>query len=239
MSIKNRKLKRINFILGLLVMLLGGSLSVSLGGCGGGDSTASVELDSETLINYDTTDDHPLLSREEVESLLFMREEEELARDLYLDIYAAKDERLPVFKNISDRSETEHAEAIRLLLESYGIEDPSTGEHHTYTNPVLQSLYDQLLSDAVGGDDLAAFYVGAFVEESDIRDIVTDMRLFPAAREDILDTYAFLLCGSRNHLRAFVKQIERTTGEDYVVQLPEIADVLYAVINSDTEQCTR
>ena len=69
-----------------------------------------------------------------------MREEEELARVLYLDIYAAKDSRLDVFKNISDNYETQHAEAIRVLLIKYGIEDPSTGEHDTYTDEHLQDL---------------------------------------------------------------------------------------------------
>ena len=37
------------------------------------------------------------LSEAEVNGLLFMREEEELARDLYLDIYDAKDSRLTTY----------------------------------------------------------------------------------------------------------------------------------------------
>ena len=122
-------MKKIN----LLIPLFTGALLLSA--CGGDSVISSTE---EDLLNK--TETVTSLSDTEVEGLLFMREEEELARDLYLDIYAAKDNRLTTFKNISDNAETQHAEAIRLLLVKYGIADPSTGIHNTYTDAELQHL---------------------------------------------------------------------------------------------------
>lgn len=199
---------------------------------------SSISTDSSQPTT-DTSDTLPELSTGEIQSLLFMREEEELARDLYLDIYAAKDNRLKIFKNISDNAETKHAAAMLVLLNTYGIEDPSTGEHNTYTNPELQNLYNQLFSDAIGSDDLAALRVGALVEETDIQDIATDMTQTSNDHQDILTTYENLLCGSKNHLRSFVKQIENLTGTDYVIQVPGIADVINNVLSTPQEQCGR
>jgi len=198
--------------------------SLLLAGCGGGDSTTLNETSNE-------------LSRVEIDGLLFMREEEELARDLYLDIYDAKDGRLNTFKNISDNAETKHAEAIRVLLEKYGIEDPSTGSRNTYTDPELQDLYDNLINIAVGSDDLGALRVGAMVEETDIRDINTIKAQVSSAHQEIIDTYDNLLCGSRNHLRAFVKQIEKKTNVAYVTQVPELDSIVQDILSSEQEKC--
>lgn len=193
------------------------------------------ETDSDTATDTDVTSSG--LSSNEVEGLLFMREEEELARDLYLDIYAATGSRLNVFKNISGNAETQHAEAMRVLLETYDIDDPSTGEHNTYTSVELQNLYDQLFNIAIGSDDLAALRVGAFVEEADIEDINIQKSLVSLEHEDIISTYENLLCGSRNHLRSFVKQIEKITGTTYVTQVPALDSEVRAILSSDKEQC--
>lgn len=195
--------------------------------CGGGSDSNNV------------TEETSKLSSVEVQSLLFMREEEELARDLYLDIYAAKDNRLTVFENISDNAETQHAAAMLALLNTYGIEDPSTGQHNTYTDPELQDLYNQLFNDAIGSDDLAALRVGALVEETDIQDIVAGMSIISADHQDILATYDNLLCGSRNHLRSFVEQIKNITGQEYVIQVPEITNEVNDILTTPQEQCGR
>ncbi len=184
-----------------------------------------------------TNDSLKSLSDTEIKGLLFMREEEELARDLYLDIYAAKENRLTTFKNISDNAETKHAEAIRVLLEKYGINDPSTGIHNTYTDIELQELYNLLLNNAVGSDDLAALRVGALVEETDIRDINEHKANVSPDNTDIISTYDNLLCGSRNHLRAFVKQIESLTGNSYITQVPALDAEVRAILSSDQERC--
>jgi len=178
------------------------------------------------------------LSTAEKEGLLFMREEEELARDLYLDIYSGTGSTLEVFKNISNNGETSHAEAIRQLLVDYDIDDPSTGQRNTYTDPELQSLYDQLLNIALGSDDLAALRVGALVEESDIEDINFHKNLVSAEHQDIIQAYENLLCGSRNHLRSFAKNIENITGNTYQTQIPALDSEVRAILSSASEQCT-
>jgi len=218
--------------------------SLLLTACGGSSSAELSEI-VETVETTETdeaaveTQTSTQLSADEIEGLLYIREEEELARDLYLDIYAAKDSRLNVFKNISDNAETQHAEAIRILLETYGIEDPSTGNHNTYTNPDLQALYDNLLNIAIGSDDLAALRVGALVEETDISDILADKALVSVEHQDIITTYENLLCGSRNHLRSFAKNIENITGQTYQTQVLELDSEVRAILNSDSERCAQ
>jgi hypothetical protein len=214
--------------------------AILLNACGGGSSTSLVSSPSTIQNEITSVPAAPTsgdLSTAEIEGLLYMREEEELARDLYLDIYAAKDSRLTVFKNISDNAETQHAAAMLVLLEKYGIEDPSTGLHNTYTSEELQALYNQLLNIALGSDDVAALKVGALVEETDIHDINTEKAQVSVNHQDIISTYDNLLCGSRNHLRSFVKQIESRTGQAYVTQVPALDAEVQAILSSSQEQC--
>lgn len=229
--------------------------SILLSACGGGSSsgmydsniaeettletgsssegTATNSSGTDSSLNTDPTG----LSSSEIEGLLFMREEEELARDLYMDIYVAKGSRLKTFKNISEKAESKHAEAIRQLLVKYNLEDPSTGVHNTYNDDELQHLYDDLFNIAIGSDDIAALRVGALVEETDIRDINTHKSHVSTEHQNIISTYDNLLCGSRNHLRSFVKQIENRTGQAYQIQVPELDSEVREILNSDQEQC--
>ena len=234
-KMKNKTLAKVASIAVISVVLLSA--------CGGGSSTSLVtdqpnienEITSEPVST--TSSIQGELSAAEIQGLLYMREEEELARDLYLDIYAAKDNRLKVFKNISDNAETRHAAAVLALLDMYGIEDPSTGFHNTYTSEIIQMLYDQLLNNAVGSDDIAALKVGALVEETDIRDINLEKNKVSESHTEIITTYENLLCGSRNHLRSFVKQIESRTGQPYVTQIPEMDTEVQSILNSSQQQC--
>ncbi|MCF6190786.1 MAG: DUF2202 domain-containing protein [Cocleimonas sp.] len=205
------------------------SATLLLTACGG-DSNNTIVPNSNNI---------SALNAAEVEGLLFMREEEELARDLYLNIYEAKESRLNTFKNISDNAETKHAEAILTLLNNYGIDDPSTGRRDTYKDQDLQDLYDDLMNNAVGSDDVAALRVGAYVEETDIRDINTHKLHVSAEHQDIIATYDRLLCGSRNHLRAFAGQIENRTRSPYITQVPELAAEVSAILGSSKERCRK
>ena len=149
------------------------------------------------------------LSEEEAAGLIFMREEEKLARDVYIRLYEQWG--LPVFQNIS-QSEQAHTEAVKALLDSYGLEDPvSIDEVGVFTDPVLQELYNQLIIQ--GNQSLSdALKVGATIEEIDILDLET--RLEQTDKPDIQRVYGNLLNGSMNHLRAFVSTLQRQTGED-------------------------
>jgi hypothetical protein len=146
------------------------------------------------------------LSPQEKNSLLHMREEEKLARDVYLTLY--KKWRIPVFRNIA-KSEAWHMQMIKLLLDKYHLPDPvlRTGNRIGYfTNPKLQSLYNQLV--AQGGKSLIdALKVGATIEDLDIKDLQDGEK--ETDNRDIQLVYRNLEKGSRNHMRAFVGWLRR------------------------------
>ena len=71
-----------------------------------------------------------------------------------------------------------------------------------------------------------ALYVGATIEEVDIADLQESIAT--SRHADITAVYNNLLRGSGNHLRAFVGQWERTTGQTYPPQVLDPAT--YATI---------
>lgn len=158
------------------------------------------------------------LSASEQDDLLFMREEEKLAHDVYVTLYATW--KLPAFQNIAD-SEATHTAAIKNLLDLYGIADPAAGKGvGQFTNPDLQKLYDGLV--AQGSKSLAdALKVGAAIEEIDIRDL--QARVAKTTNTDIQRVYGNLMMGSENHLRAFTSTLQRQTGETYAPQYLDAA----------------
>jgi len=166
------------------------------------------------------------LSDEAVDMLQFMREEEKLARDVYQALYAQTAS--PVFNNIS-KSEQKHMDSTKLFLDAYGIADSATNETgeindpSVFNNTELQTLYDQLI--AQGSESLlAAYKVGALIEEVDIVDLQDAIE-----HTDIVELkamYTQLLNGSYNHLRAFSRQIVQANESGiYTAQLMDQSDV--------------
>ncbi|NPA38235.1 MAG: DUF2202 domain-containing protein [Candidatus Nanohaloarchaeota archaeon] len=148
------------------------------------------------------------LSEEEKESLIYMREEEKLARDVYLYLYEKWN--LPIFNNIA-RSEQTHTDMIKMLLDKYGIEDPVVNdERGVFTNEHLQELYNQLIEQG-SQSVIDALKVGATVEDVDIKDLEDALEYVD--NEDIRQVYDNLMRGSRNHLRAFVGMLVAEGGE--------------------------
>jgi len=176
---------------------------------------ASTEDATSTQEEASAVDTTPtgVLSEEEAAGLLYMREEEKLARDVYLTLYEQWNQ--PIFQNIAS-SEQRHMDMVLGLLTAYGLEDPAAGKGiGEFTNPDLQALYDQLV--ARGRQSLAeALKVGAAIEEIDILDLRE--RLAQTDKADIQTVYQNLMSGSENHLRAFVSTLERQTGEVYEPQ---------------------
>jgi len=158
------------------------------------------------------------LSTDEIAGLQFMREEEKLARDVYLTLYQKWG--LTIFNNIAN-SEAAHMAAVKTLLDRYGIADPAAGKAvGVFTDASLQALYNQLI--AQGSQALAAaLKVGAAIEEIDIRDLKA--RLASTTRADIKSVYSNLLNGSYNHLRAFVSTLKTQTGGVYQPQYLDAA----------------
>ncbi len=156
------------------------------------------------------------LTADETAGLLFMFEEEKLARDVYTAFSALWDE--PIFARIASSEQT-HMEAIQSLLEQYAIPVPGDTAG-VYTDPALQALYNELT--AAGSASLAeALKAGALIEETDIADLQS--RLAATANADIQRVYENLLAGSGRHLRAFVTVLENQSGEIYTPPLLDAA----------------
>jgi len=167
-----------------------------------------------------------VLSDQEKADLIFLREEEKLARDVYL--YSFDKYNQSIFSNISN-SEQSHINSVISLLNNYGLTDPFEGNAEgVFDDAILQSLYDELTSKA----DISltsALEVGATIEELDIHDITTFIS--HTSNADLLDTYSILTCGSRNHLRSFVGLLETFT-PSYISQTE-----YDTIINSEKEKC--
>ena len=148
------------------------------------------------------------LSATEVYYLEFMREEEKLARDVYIEMYELWG--LPVFSYISE-SEQRHMDAVKRMLDAYGLVDPVEDENAVgvFQSSELAALYSVLIDEGELSL-MSALRVGALIEEVDIEDI--QHAIDATDPEDIRSVYESLLCGSRNHLRAFVYQIESNGG---------------------------
>ena len=145
----------------------------------------------------------PVLTEKEASDLIFLREEEKLARDVYLarfDLYEAQ-----IFVNISV-SEQRHMDSVKGLIDKYGLEDPVVDDTPgVFTNTVLTEIYAQLIEK--GSLSLKdALEVGVIIEEMDIHDIEVEM-LPDATQTDVKRVLANLLAGSYNHLDAFNKSL--------------------------------
>ena len=143
------------------------------------------------------------LSEKEMAGLLWMREEERLAHDLYVALFEKWNRQ--VFSNIS-QSEAQHTSAVLALLEKYDLEDPSAGlAENQFSFPGLQALFDQLLNSG-DASVIEALKVGALVEEVDLLDLEEQLNEV-VDNQDITLVYQQLAKGSRNHLRAFVRNL--------------------------------
>lgn len=168
------------------------------------------------------------ISPEEQASLQFMREEEKLAHDVYIKLYDLW--AIQAFDHIA-ASEQTHTDAVLLLLQKYGLTDPADGQAvGTFVNVDLQKLYQDLIAEG-SASAIAALRVGALVEEVDIRDI--QVALNTIDNQDIIWVYQNLMKGSRNHLRAFVRNLD-LRGITYVPQVLS-QEAFDEIINSETE----
>lgn len=169
------------------------------------------------------------LTEEEEAGILYIREEEKLARDVYLVL--ADRWGLSMFTTIA-QSEVQHMEAMLGLIERYGLEDPAAGNDvGEFVDPSLQELYDDLTAQGLASLD-GALTAGGYIEEFDVVDL--EERIAQTDQADIQQVYDNLLRGSRNHLRSFVQEFERVIGGTYEIQVLE-QDVFDAIIASPIE----
>lgn len=172
-----------------------------------------------------------ILSQEEIDDLVYLREEEKLARDVYLHLYNTWGQW--IFENIA-ASEQQHMDAVKTLLDRYGIHDP-VGENveGVFTNEELQKLYSQLTENGASDDStkLEALLVGATIEDMDIFDIQN--MVINTDKLDLKSVYENLMKGSRNHLRSFCGLLE-TMGVTYVAQYLD-QEIVDSILDSPKE----
>lgn len=177
-----------------------------------------------------TTQAASQLTEAEAKTLQFMHEEEKLAKDVYLTLYEKWNIR--AFSNIA-RSEQQHQDALKGMLDKYGV--PSVVQSTTvgvFENPELVKMYDDLTTQGLASLE-GALSVGGMIEELDIMDL--QKAIAESSQSDIDSTYANLMRGSRNHLRAFAKQYDRQLGITYEAQLMPAAEVA-DILNSEQER---
>ena len=168
------------------------------------------------------------LSRNEIEGILLMREEEKLARDVYLTLGEKWD--LKPFFNIAE-SEQKHMDEMGSLVTKYDLEDPVKDDTRgIFTNPEMKKLYDELLAEGQKSR-LDALKTGALIEDLDIADL--EALLKETDNDDIRIVYLNLVKGSRNHLRTFHFQVERSGGT-YKAQY--ITDDMYNKITGSQKE---
>jgi hypothetical protein len=134
--------------------------------------------------------------------ILQLREEEKLARDVYLTL--AKRWKVPIFSNIA-KSESNHMAAVKNLIIKYGLPDPVVKDTvGVFTNPAFAELYKDLV--AAGSVSIVdAYEVGVIIEEMDIEDLAE--AVLEVQKADVRTVFENLLSGSENHLAAFESQL--------------------------------
>ena len=167
----------------------------------------------------------------EVADLVFLREEEKMARDVYLEF--AEKWQLPIFTNIA-RAEQTHMDRVFNVIELYGIEDPIVDDTvGVFTDPSLDALFTEFVAN--GEISLIdALLAGAEIEDMDIADLYD---MLENTNNDHIKLVAHNLAkGSRNHLRAFVRALT-AQGATYVPQYLDPA-TFDAILAADMERRT-
>ncbi|HOO32300.1 MAG TPA: DUF2202 domain-containing protein [Thermotogota bacterium] len=144
-------------------------------------------------------------SEEAIQQITWVREEEKLARDVYLTLYDLWG--LKTFSSIAE-SEQNHMDAVRdELIIPNGIEDPvKTEAVGVFSNPDIQTLYTQLIEK--GSTSIQdAITIGLMIEDMDIFDLEEVM----ASIDDVTvqEVMGNLKKGSENHMRAFDRQADK------------------------------
>ena len=148
----------------------------------------------------------PTIPDSDKATLALMREEEKLARDVYLTLDGKWDQM--VFQHIS-QAEVNHMQAVKSLMDQYKVEDPvviTRDERGRFVHKPFQRLYDSLVTTGSASLE-GAFRAGAFVEERDLQDLYEAQKTTQAS--DLERLYGNLIRASEQHLRAFVRNLDR------------------------------
>jgi hypothetical protein len=209
------------------------SLTILLSACQKSNpvESAAVNMTASLALVQKSVSSLPKETLEEAElaRILFIREEEKLAYDVYktmFDKYGAT-----VFQNIPN-SELSHMESMLTIIKKYELVDPvDVNPRGIFKNTALQTLYNQLIEKG-NISILSAYQVGALIEELDISDLTSSLAV--TNNQDVRLVYDFLNKGSRNHLRSFYKNIKFSNGTYTPIYLSQ--SEFDSIVNSATER---
>src|SRR4030042_403984 len=170
----------------------------------------------------------PVLTDTELEMLLKMKDEEKLARDVYYVLYEKWGSQ--IFSNISG-AEERHLNAVVILLKYYGASDTLISDRGIFASTEVTELYSELIAEGSVSIE-EALKVGALIEEMDIKDLTECLE--NTSNQNIIIVFENLLKGSRNHLRAFNRQLVNL-GITYISQYIDQA-TFDQIVNSPMEQ---
>ncbi|MDI1324652.1 MAG: DUF2202 domain-containing protein [Algoriphagus sp.] len=171
------------------------------------------------------------LSSAELETLLFTREEEKLAHDVYT--YAFEKYGTFIFQNIGN-SETQHVNSVLAAMNSFDVADPLMGSTAPgiFTIPALSNLYQTLIT-RVNISQKEALLVGLYIEDLDINDL--NNALAETQIPQLIRVYENLKCGSNNHMRSF-ENLASTLGVTYDPEFISL-ELYNSIINSPLTTC--
>jgi hypothetical protein len=143
------------------------------------------------------------LTTTQKESLLFMYQEEKVARDVYITL-SKKYPTATTFSNIL-LSEQSHMDAVEKLCIKYGVDIANVNEAEVgvFVLPELQALYNTLVIQG-SVSLLEGQKVGVLIEQKDITDILAAEVGMPS---DVVKVFENLRSGSYSHLDAFNKAV--------------------------------
>ncbi|MEZ6036320.1 MAG: DUF2202 domain-containing protein [Planctomycetota bacterium] len=183
---------------------------------------------NNSVIAYIQTLPLETIDANELLLLTHMREEEKLARDVYLTLF--QQWQVPIFQNIA-QSEQSHMDLVAFALQRYQLPDPVVSNQvGVFSDPLFTLLYD--FATELGALSLPhALLVGNLIEDLDIVDL--EHALYFTDNRDVDTVWQNLLKGSRNHFRAFYPQLA-----SYGVYYPGFFTdpaVLQAILATPTE----
>lgn len=179
------------------------------GGNGGGNGDCIQQQDQL----QDCTLNVGSLTETEIAEVLYMRQEEKLARDVYITFNAWW--QADVFARIAV-SEQRHMDAVGKIITALELDDPAADDTvGAFSDEGFAALFDEL-TKAGSTSYVEALQVGAYIEELDILDLAACLE--DVENACVVNVFQNLLRGSRNHLRAFTSYLA-AEGITYVPQL--------------------
>lgn len=185
-------MKKLLSVLSLTILVLAGTIT---------NAEESADAHTVDFGSYEKN----ILTQQEIDAIVHMREEEKMARDLYRELSETTNSR--VFVNIPV-SEQRHMDAFSQLIGRYGLEDPVADEsaRGVFTDPFFTELYQELIAKGKKSN-MDAFQVGAMVEDLNMANLIkynseTD-------KEDLTLVYDTLLEQSKHHMSAFIRNLDK------------------------------